>query len=95
MSGCIGISYTHTNAGGGHDANSCITLQVDDANGQSENTNDCGSEINLLEFSTGSRGLFTVPANSTIQRQETIGAWGACIVPSVPRCTGDFEYYCD
>ena len=95
LSGCIGVSYIYTDAGGGQVAGSCITLKVNDASGISVITNSCSADVNLLEFSTGSRGLFVVPADSTIQRQETIGAWGACIVPAVPRRTGDFEYYCD
>jgi len=95
--GCTGsVSYTESSGGGDDDASSCIDIDFsDDSAMQSVITNSCSRDVNFLEFSTGSLGLFVVPADSTITRMETITAWGACIVPSVPTRTGDFEYFCD
>jgi hypothetical protein len=95
LSGCVGVSYTHSDAGGGQVASSCVTIKINDNSGQSAIANSCGTDVNLLDLNNDSRGLIVVRAGSTVQRQETIGAWGACIAPSVPRRTGNFEYYCD
>lgn len=95
LSGCVGVSYTYSDAGGSQVASSCVTIKTNNNSGQSSIANSCGTDVNLLEFTNGSRGLILIHADSTVQRQETIGAWGACIAPSVPRRTGDFEYYCD
>jgi hypothetical protein len=95
LSGCVGLSYTYTDAGGSQVASSCVTIKINDNSGQSAIANSCGVDVNLQEFSNDSSGLIVVRAGSTVQRQETIGAWGACIAPSVPRRTGNYEYYCD
>lgn len=95
--GCTAsVSYTESSGGGGDDASSCIEINFsDDSAMQSMITNSCTRDVNFLEFSTGSKGLFVVPADTTLTRTETITAWGACIVPAIPTRTGDFEYFCD
>ena len=92
--GCVSVSYTETGGGGsGQDASSCINLSSE-GNG-TRITNNCDAEVNFIEFSSGSSGLLRISANGTVTEPETVSAWGACIAPSVPRRTGDFEYYCE
>ena len=95
-SGCVSVSYTETGGGGsGQDASFCIVVTGNDSAAGTRIDNQCDSEVHFIEFSTGSVGLLEIPANSVITRPETITAWGACIAPSIPRRTGDFDYYCE
>ncbi|MBX2870210.1 MAG: hypothetical protein KTR18_16130 [Acidiferrobacterales bacterium] len=99
IGGCVNATVTQSSGGGGSDASSCITVSNPDA--ESGNSSDdalvenrCNVTVNFLEFSTGSQGLVTIGAMTTIRLNGFIFAWGACAAPSMPERLDELDFQC-